>query len=342
MRKVSNRILFIDELRGLAIILVVMGHALANNGYKDNSLYNLIYSFHMPLFFCISGFVTMYACKLCVDSNINDYGKYIYKKFIAIMLPCLFWSLIVNPFFFCSFYDISAFKMALKTTIIDNGGYWFLPCLFLLHLIFSIWRWIANRIIKKNHFLIDILLLLILWGGVITISTIDYMRSVSSYFIPFFFGVMISKYDKLRAIVLNNKYVYACSFILFCLIAGLFGHNIMGIMNKIVKLLTGLLAIPLLFNFFSNYKFTQVVENSLSIIGKYTLIIYLLHFVFVEEIPLPINLGIWCQIIVFGVISFLISCTCIFVAKIIEKSPFLSLLMIGKKTQSNNLMVEDS
>lgn len=73
----KSRITYIDQLRGFAILLVVMGHALEHNGYHQSPLFNLIYSFHMPLFFCISGFVTMYACKLDGESKPIDYGAYI-------------------------------------------------------------------------------------------------------------------------------------------------------------------------------------------------------------------------------------------------------------------------
>ena len=55
----NTRISYIDALRGFAIILVVIGHLVQNN-YSDayhNSILDVIYSIHMPLFFFISGCV---------------------------------------------------------------------------------------------------------------------------------------------------------------------------------------------------------------------------------------------------------------------------------------------
>lgn len=51
----------LDNLKGIAIFLVVWGHSLQylNNGefdFFENSLFQVIYSFHMPLFMVISGF----------------------------------------------------------------------------------------------------------------------------------------------------------------------------------------------------------------------------------------------------------------------------------------------
>ena len=46
---------FIDFLKGIGIILVVIGHVSQNERIND-----FIYSFHMPLFFFISGFLFNY------------------------------------------------------------------------------------------------------------------------------------------------------------------------------------------------------------------------------------------------------------------------------------------
>ena len=61
--KENKRETWIDLARGLAIILVVLGHVISSYHeaglYKDSTLYNFttqfIYSFHMPLFMMVSG-----------------------------------------------------------------------------------------------------------------------------------------------------------------------------------------------------------------------------------------------------------------------------------------------
>lgn len=56
-QKIRNK--EIDYLKGLSIILVVVGHAIQYNicDYNVNPFFNIIYSFHMPLFMFISGYV---------------------------------------------------------------------------------------------------------------------------------------------------------------------------------------------------------------------------------------------------------------------------------------------
>ncbi|MBQ3449220.1 MAG: acyltransferase family protein, partial [Synergistaceae bacterium] len=58
----SGRIQEIDSLRGFAIFLVVLGHAIIKFPVNLTDIFYLsildriIYSFHMPLMFAISGF----------------------------------------------------------------------------------------------------------------------------------------------------------------------------------------------------------------------------------------------------------------------------------------------
>lgn len=327
----KKRILFIDELRGFAILLVVMGHVLENNGYRS-FLYNFIYSFHMPLFFCISGFVTMYACNITRESSFNEYVVFLWRKFLSIMLPCIVWSLIVNTLFFSNSFSQDRLVKAFRVQFIDNGGYWFLPCLFNLILLFSLWKFFTDRWNKKKKVTIDVLFLSMIWGGVILLSPINYVRSVCSYFVPFFVGVMMCRYSTLYRMMVESRCCYAICLFLFCLIAGYYGNVYYdGFLVKIIRLTTGVLALPLFFYLFSHCKFKSFVEKSFTLLGNYTLIVYLLHFRFTREIPVPDNMGLWSQIIVFSLVSFIMCFSIVLLAKIIEKAPLLSLLLLGKR-----------
>lgn len=54
----KQRILYIDRIKGLAIILVVVGHLYTFSEATDGNLVNkFIGSFHMALFMFVSGFV---------------------------------------------------------------------------------------------------------------------------------------------------------------------------------------------------------------------------------------------------------------------------------------------
>ena len=49
--KNKRRIEYIDIAKGIAIILMIMGHVCSYGSWKRN----IIYSFHMPLFIIVSG-----------------------------------------------------------------------------------------------------------------------------------------------------------------------------------------------------------------------------------------------------------------------------------------------
>lgn len=87
-----KRIRWIDEVRGFAIIMVIIGHVIGGlgceiGGGEDNILRTIIYSFHMPLMFIISGLV----------AHENKYGglknflSQILRLFIVLYIPYLLW-----------------------------------------------------------------------------------------------------------------------------------------------------------------------------------------------------------------------------------------------------------
>lgn len=84
---------WVDNVRGFAIYLVVLGHCIqyaSHEGYNfaENSLFQLIYSFHMPLFMLISGYLFWYSLSK------YSLGKGLLAKLKGIMIPCMAWGLV--------------------------------------------------------------------------------------------------------------------------------------------------------------------------------------------------------------------------------------------------------
>ncbi len=50
---------YLDYLKGLLISLVVLGHTIqvSKTNFDDSFLFRVIYSFHMPFFFLVSGYL---------------------------------------------------------------------------------------------------------------------------------------------------------------------------------------------------------------------------------------------------------------------------------------------
>jgi fucose 4-O-acetylase-like acetyltransferase len=72
-RAVHYRLDSIDILKGITILLVVAGHFCPNGSPRFwHLLRDIIYSFHMPLFMIISGYLYAFSSRI---QSINDYLK---------------------------------------------------------------------------------------------------------------------------------------------------------------------------------------------------------------------------------------------------------------------------
>lgn len=89
----SKRNDFLDFIRGILIILVVWGHAiqyfmLDKGSFYDDPVYKIIYSFHMPLFMVISGYVFYWSVS---RSAVVPLLK---KRIISIGMPMVLWGML--------------------------------------------------------------------------------------------------------------------------------------------------------------------------------------------------------------------------------------------------------
>ena len=85
----KQRIIYLDNVKAFAIMLVMLGHALQYtiHDYTQCNTLNLIYTFHMPLFMMVSGYF--------FKSSLNlSFGQFLKKKSIAMLLPAVTWSLV--------------------------------------------------------------------------------------------------------------------------------------------------------------------------------------------------------------------------------------------------------
>jgi fucose 4-O-acetylase-like acetyltransferase len=75
----KKRLIYIDRLKGFAIYLVVLGHIYQNMVVQgtETILFSLIYAFHMPLFFFLSGYISEKTNKMI---HYKDGVGYLLKK----------------------------------------------------------------------------------------------------------------------------------------------------------------------------------------------------------------------------------------------------------------------
>lgn len=139
LTQTAHRISWIDICRGIAIILVLYGH-LFNT---DHQRY-LIYAFHMPLFFFISGLVFKPTGSKPIWTFTKKYIKQLLIPYYLFALLTYIFALISQT---AGDVSLSGIAYQFFGIIYGNGnngmlGYnvvlWFLPCLFITKLSFAL------------------------------------------------------------------------------------------------------------------------------------------------------------------------------------------------------------
>lgn len=211
--KIKEKDYSIDNLRALAILIVVLGHSIILYSHNWN-LYNtsnnvefldalklLINLIQMPLFFSISGYLYFYSHKH------TNFVKLLVKKSKRLLIPycmiAIFWMIPIKKMLGYSGFDNKTF---IDIFINENGHLWFLPCLFL---IFCFSYLILNIFSKLNipQKISSILLLLISWLCSYFFYLIpsffcsEIIRSVFMNWIWFTIGYIINEYKEIIEVI---------------------------------------------------------------------------------------------------------------------------------------------
>ena len=130
----TKRLDYLDMVKGIGIFFVVLGHI----EYISNPLRVWISSYHMPLFFIVSGLLM--AIK---NEPERDFQSTLQKKFRGIIIPYLWFSLV---YFFIDIANVTVLhNIDVHTFIVDTissatfygmSVLWFLPALFVADISF--------------------------------------------------------------------------------------------------------------------------------------------------------------------------------------------------------------
>lgn len=138
----NTRLYSFDCMKGIAILLMVLGHSLPNSNF-GSYIHGFIYSFHMPLFFLISGY--FYNKRPTIEQIKRDFYGLILPYIIfccLLMLYGLFTDLFRNitfPHETVKWFRIGFYGSYNPNTQLGNwvGPIWFLICLFWCKTVFN-------------------------------------------------------------------------------------------------------------------------------------------------------------------------------------------------------------
>lgn len=187
-----------------AMTLVVIGHSDITNDFKDLWIYNWVYSFHMPLFFFISG--SLFALTMTQDRmKQTPFIEFIKKKAIRLLIPFIFINTIIFSIKAFVIRDSSLMQNPIEPTLeslLDAtffhpiGFMWFLPCLFVIFLFsFPLYKYFKIRNLKLGEVILFIVIIVFsIFNNFLPI--IDLMRfSPAIHFISYFLlGIIYYEY----------------------------------------------------------------------------------------------------------------------------------------------------
>lgn len=327
----KNRLDYVDEMKGFAIILVTLGHLFLPYT-KEGQLYpisTMIYSFHMSFFFFLSGYINEKVNRI---SQIG-YGEYVRKKFRTLIIPFLFWSF-VSPFFLDNNIPYTLSDFIEPFCIFPNKHYWFLPVLFVF-MIFYLFKHVIEKYGTKYNVLFSLLTIIAFFvmGAVLRQY---HLMIYGIYYASFLFGDYLSKYERLRDFLMKNS-VYGCGAIILCIMWKFYPISPtdtiwQSFANIVMSFVCSFMACIVFYNFFRKTTIHRYIRGFLSEMGKFSLVIYVVpiwimphSFTFPNWMPDSlVNI----EILFIGIIiSLLRYC----IGKIVFEIPGLRYIMFGKK-----------
>ena len=347
LKKKNDRLLYIDALRGLAMLMVVFVHveifSFFNFGHTTTLMY-VLSSVHMPLFFFISGFCIYKPDRKCYITRVK-------KDFMRLILPAVIIGLLYT-------YLRKGEDLLFFFSNSMKAGYWFTISLFEILLVY----YAIKHIIPNN----DKAFIVVLWivsgllfllklplkviGGLEIVGNYLCLHQTFNYFVFFVLGVSIAKY-KVKSEVLMSNTVFSTVVLLLFALGSLSLYGILPkyvgasvvwrVLDTLGETFVGMSGVLLLYIIFNKM---QSVINSrgifsriLLIVGNKTLPIYLIHYFLLPNLPqvgtfLIDYPSVLSELFLGLIISFMTIAASLIVNEIVRiASPFIGCALLGNR-----------
>lgn len=270
--------LTISVLKGLGIILVVYGHLIqrsmivAGQDFFLNPIFKVLYTFHMPLFFFISGYL------MAISLNHRTIGESLKRKYRSLFVPFLSWGLL-------GVMVVYALRLPGELANADNLSIWFVW--FLLTLFVSSGLLIGSVELKKY---IGIAAFPLVYTLLLMVPANDYL---GIYYIKWFYlfylaGYLMKHYDLKISNPFINAGIFLGSLVIFVVFVSYWDKIDYIYQNKmtlsprtIYRYMTGFLGIIVVWRVGEFLAKTRM-QVVLAYAGMYSLDIYLIQRYIVE------------------------------------------------------------
>lgn len=275
----KQRIAYIDFLKGFTILLVILGHCIQFNetDYWNNIVFRYIYSFHMPLFMFLSGYVSYKAVLL--SSTIK-------KRAIQLLVPFFIWPV------FRQILDLKAIDWSVYGHIIQHpeAGLWFLWSLFFITVFLYIFDYISKKIHIRQEYVVGLGIIILLGLGIALKEKTDFGLNITAWHMIFYVqGFYVRKYQHVLIPLIRKWLPVFC--VIFVVSAYFWKRHEapaflpsrfnIPIVNVLYRLLVATVGISMFYGLSQRYieiENSNVGVNIIGKIGKKTLGIYCIQF----------------------------------------------------------------
>ena len=305
----------IDCLKGIGIIFVILGHM---QRYIPTNLVIYIYSFHMPLFFYISGYLYK---KTYEEKKIKEYikkrAKELLYPYISLSIVNFVWYILKNR----SVVNLSKYLLsfAYSNYIFDVnyvGAVWFLLCLFVVEVCYFI---LKKKIINEKIFTVIISVLLFI--GIIIVEfanfRLPFWIDIALFGIFFYhIGNLLKRWKEKNILRIEQKIILLIICVIFSIItivlnySNCYNEKLLGRVDLLYLNVGNYLyfIIASILGIFTWHIIAEIINENkiLEICGRNTLLIMGIHIIILQifgKLIDIINLGLydWIKnLIIFG------------------------------------------
>jgi len=318
MKAKKSRIEFIDIAKGITIFLVVWGHTANNAVLVDPNcplFTRILYSFHMPLFFALSGL----SMKATPFTTWAEWKAFIRKNILSLLIPYFVWALIYCTFKWANIPWILYGSWYALTTAATLTSLWYLVCLFIARMFAQL---VVSYVPKRGWWWV-IGAAMMLVGVLLPKFTIGYPWCFDVAFVAgacVLFGVLlknplielsVQRMGLLVLLLIASVAVYMSSFLIdgtnftiLLMCKGQYGDSI----GWVIRAIAGSFAVVSLSMIMRQLAEETLTDNQakpIIYIGQYTMGIFLLHKPFLQEVALPFMTNLTGNFLSQGLINFI-------------------------------------
>ena len=323
----KQRLEYVDQLKGLAILLVVVGHVFIFSFRVQGEAYispwhDVIYSFHMPLFAFLSGLFIKGIDSL---QRLRKLAERFLIPMIVIGGTYTLWrGLDLVDFVFHGY----------------KFGYWYFLFLLSAYAIITVYEWISRYFNPRNRVSLHLLLASIFVVGIYGGGKMPvYMYTLLGWnhltnLMPFVFaGYFLRKYDCFDMVMSSGMAFNVASMLAVALVF----LECMGIRQLSVVLSASIVFV--IVSLFYRYRYYgNFVKRELAYWGRHSLDIYCIHYFFINMCKLPLvyeyTMHRQCsfvELLAATILSILFCYMSVYVCRLLTQSSWMAYICFGQK-----------